>query len=80
MKVQKTRRAVLVNKYPYIVRWCRIMGSYEYYLMSQLEKAETTKAPTNATYYCDTLKKWRTTDDVTAPSTRYDLGLEPIIC
>ena len=37
--------------YPYLRAWCKMMGSYDYYLQAQLEKARKDKAPEDAIYY-----------------------------
>jgi hypothetical protein len=66
----------LRSKYPYIVRWGRMMGSYDYYIDNQCAQAEEDKAPTNAIYKRS--DGWRTTDGITNEQTRHTLGLEPL--
>jgi hypothetical protein len=36
--------------YPFVVAWCRMMGSFSYYVRDQVELAQRTKAPKDATY------------------------------
>lgn len=41
----------LDKKYPFIRKYARYMGSFDYYTESQLRRAEETNAPENA--YCE---------------------------
>lgn len=45
-KVRKKK----VPDYPYIRAWCRMMGSYDYYLQNQLHRARAEKAPFDAVF------------------------------
>jgi hypothetical protein len=64
------------KSYPWIVKWGRLMGSYQYYIDGQIEAARQSDAPDNAIYHDG--ERWQTTDDVTSPATRQRLGLEPL--
>ncbi len=48
----------LFKKYPYIVAWGQLMGSYGYYIQDQCEKAEEDKAVFTACYYNSTDNRW----------------------
>jgi hypothetical protein len=65
------------DEYPFIVAWGVRMGSREYYIREQCEKASADKAPGNAIYQ-DTGGVWHTTDEITNTTTRVALGLEPL--
>lgn len=65
------------NDYPYIRAWCKMMGSFDYWLQDQLEQARADNAPQNATYRRDD-GTWSTTDNITNPDTRTQLGLPPL--
>jgi hypothetical protein len=41
----------LYEKFPYLVTWCRMMGSFDYYTQQQLEKANRLKAPYDTIYF-----------------------------
>ena len=44
--------------YNYITRWGRLMGSYEYYITQQIEKAKKDNAPEDACYFNDFENRW----------------------
>lgn len=78
----KPRTSALMEKYPWIVKWGKHMGSFDYYVEAQLVRAEQTNAPTNATF--ENTKpggggtgQWSTVDDITNEAIRYQLGLGP---
>ena len=58
----------LEEKYPYLVAWCRMMGSYDYYLERQIEKAEQLGTPTNIIYFSG--DEFSTFDDIVSESTK----------
>lgn len=74
----KKPKVNLSAKYPWIQKWGQWMGSYQYYIDQQLELAEETNAPLNATSYNEETKHWTTTDDIKQASMRFNLGLPPI--
>ncbi len=52
-KKRKSEKQVikeLGEDYPYIVKWCRHMGSFDYYTINQLRLAKTENAPATAIY------------------------------
>lgn len=57
-------------KYPCIVEWCRVMQSFEYYVINQLFQAEKDNAPRNAIYTKDD-GKWETADGISNPAYKY---------
>ena len=57
----------LRRRYQYIVAWGRLMGSYDYYVNSQVLQAYHSNAPERAVYSNE--EGWRVIDDV-AESTR----------
>ncbi len=38
------------TKYKHLVAWCKMMGSYNYYIEDQIAKAKATNAPEDAIY------------------------------
>jgi hypothetical protein len=59
----------LLVKYKYIVAWGRYMGSMDYYILDQIELAETDKAPVDAIYRRSELAnsvtaRWQTVDGI----------------
>ena len=44
--------------YNYITRWGRLMGSYDYYITQQIEKATKENAPEDACYFNDFDNRW----------------------
>lgn len=46
--------------YNYIIAWNRMMGSYEYYIKQQIEKATKENAPEDVCYYNDFEQRWVT--------------------
>ena len=74
----------LREKYPYIVKWGQMMGSYDYYIDNQCSKADSENAPGNAIYRRNdnfgeiSNPGWETTDHITNEGTRLQLGLPPI--
>lgn len=44
--------------YNYITRWGRLMGSYDYYIAQQIEKAKKENAPEDACYFNDFENRW----------------------
>ena len=75
MKVNKN----LSEKYPFIVKWGQMMGSFPYYINNQLELAEETRAPENATFYDEGNNVWNTTDGITNESTKIQLGIDTVV-
>ena len=63
--------------YPYIVKWGFLMGSREYYVQEQCDKAASDHAPANATSQ-NSDGTWSTTDDVGNGPSRVTLGLDPL--
>jgi hypothetical protein len=55
----------LRKKYPYLVAWCRMMGSYDYYIQDQLQKAEETNAPHDCIYERDGV--WKRYSEIKNP-------------
>lgn len=41
----------LSNRFPYIIMWNRRLGSYQYYIEAQLEKADRLNAPGDTIYF-----------------------------
>ncbi len=66
----------LYDKYPWIVKWCKMMGSHQYYLEDQLKNAHADKAPATATFFSVEDNRWHTVDEVKDYATRYNLGLD----
>jgi hypothetical protein len=50
--------------YNYITAWGRMMGSYDYYILQQIEKAKQDNAPSNACYFNDFEQKWVCYSDI----------------
>lgn len=63
----------LKAKYPYIYKWGKYLGSYNYYILNEMLGAENDKAPENA--ISKTGGKWDTVDDIKNPRVRQALGL-----
>lgn len=85
MKNQTNHTNPLADKYPYIVKWCRLMGSYEYYVDQQLEWAKEFNLPKNVisierdrSVKNKFAVKYSTTDDIKGNEVRLQMGLEPI--
>jgi hypothetical protein len=57
------------NDYPYLRAWCRLMGSYKYYIEDQLDLARSGRAPQTAIYMMAN-GTWQTIEKVTNPHTR----------
>ena len=55
-------------KYLCLVRWCRSLGSYDYYIQQQLEQAVKDDAPTTAIYERDGV--WHVAEDIADPILR----------
>lgn len=58
----------LKNKYKHLVAWCKMNGSYDYYVKAQLEMAEQDGAPEDAIYLGR--DGWETFESVTDPVVR----------
>ena len=59
--------------YKYLRAWCSMMGSREYYLQEQLEKARRDKAPQDVVYSinsCWEPKGWRRFSEVSSWQTK----------
>jgi hypothetical protein len=65
------------DDYPYIRAWGRVIGWPESRIRDQVELAQSEDAPAEAVYRNED-GTWTTTDDITAPHTRWQLGLEPL--
>jgi hypothetical protein len=83
MNAEQRRIAGLRLKYPWIVKYGRMLGSYDYYIDNQVERAEATNAPVNAIHEQTAVGgertgKWATIDDVINPDARDRLGLPPL--
>jgi hypothetical protein len=52
----------LFKKYPYIVVWGQLLGSYGNYIYRECERAEKTNAPKTAIYYKD--GEWSTFSEI----------------
>jgi hypothetical protein len=50
--------------YNYITAWGRMMGSYDYYILQQIEKAKQDNAPSDACYFNDFEQKWVCYSDI----------------
>lgn len=61
--------------YDWIVKWGRLLGSYDHYIQSQCEMARDDGAPFNAIYKRSSSNSWATTSDIISESTRRELGL-----
>lgn len=59
----------LIDRYPYIYAWGRMMGSRQYYVFDQIMDAIVENAPLDAVYKKDD-GTWATFREVTNPSTR----------
>jgi hypothetical protein len=57
-------------KYPYIRAWGKYLGSYQYYINAQVERADKDRAPNNAIYYNEDKKCWATADEITDDGAR----------
>lgn len=57
------------RRWPGIVEWCKVMGSYEYYLRNELNFAEETNAPTNA--ISQSRGVWKTWDEIENQDLQY---------
>jgi hypothetical protein len=65
------------HDYPYIRAWGQLIGSPESRIRDQVELARRDGAPADAVHRNED-GTWTTTGDVTAPHTRWQLGLEPL--
>lgn len=48
----------VMQKYPYIVAWGKMMGSFRYYIINQCWKANDENAPVDSCYFSSTDNKW----------------------
>lgn len=62
MEIGDKQIAKLREKFPHIVRWSRMMQSFDYYIDNQVVEAEADNAPTDAIY--KTGDSWRTLRDL----------------
>lgn len=76
MNAEQKETARLREKYPWIVKWGRLLGSFAYYIDNQVHKAEADGAPTTAIYKRED-EGWATIDDITSPESRRSMGLPP---
>jgi hypothetical protein len=65
------------DDYPYIRAWGQLIGYPESRIREQVELAQSEGAPANAVYRNED-GSWTTTEDITAPHTRWQLGLAPL--
>jgi hypothetical protein len=65
------------DDYPYIRVWGRLLGYPESRIRDQVELARRDGAPADAVHRNED-GTWTTTGDVTAPHTRWQLGLAPL--
>ena len=56
-------------EYQFVVAWGRFLGSMNYYIQGQVDKARAEKAPERAIYRQDD-GTWATIDQVRSPLTR----------
>ena len=54
----------VMQKYPYIVAWGKMMGSFRYYIVDQCWKADDQKVREDACYWSDTDTKWKYLSDM----------------
>lgn len=50
--------------YHYVRAWGSLIGSREYFIQDEIDRANATNAPDNAIFYSLTTKSWRTVSDV----------------
>jgi len=55
------------NEYPYLYHWGKMMGSFDYYINDQIEKAKKLNAPKNTIYFTKDVPV--TFDEVKNPET-----------
>jgi hypothetical protein len=65
------------NDYPFIRKWGQLLGSHDYYIEDQIEEARLDGAPAKAIYR-DRNGVWHTTDEISKPEIRRQMGLEPL--
>lgn len=72
-----------VQEYPYIVAWGRMMGSFDYYIKMQIDRARDDKAPRTAIYKDRDTADWHTFENIKNNTTRAaveriagDMGVE----
>jgi len=51
-------------KYPCILAWGKYLGSLDYYIKNQIDRATRDNAPRNAIYYNDEKSKWITSNEI----------------
>lgn len=81
--MKNNKYSELYKKYPYLVMWCNMMGSMEYYLQAEIDKAEAANAPFDVTYFGTSNKEkpYATFRDVKSEETLwyfYSRGLKPL--
>jgi len=50
--------------HPFVSAWCKHMGSFPYYVETQLRKALKEKAPERAVFYSKAFGRWILLDEV----------------
>ncbi len=76
--ILKGNMSDLAKRFPFIVRWHRESGSYDYYIDNLLAMAEKENAPGNSIYKGD--EGWQTTDHICNLEIRKRWGLEMREC
>lgn len=66
-----------MSDYPWIRKWYRMMGLSQSYIDDHLALADQDNAPRHALYRNGN-GTWATTNDITNPTTRWELGLPPL--
>jgi hypothetical protein len=61
------------SDYKYIRAWGKFLGSYEYYIVGEQERALEDDAPFDAISYDDQNKRWRTVRDIKRPGLKAQL-------
>lgn len=69
--------AVKDRGYPWVVKWGKYLGSQDYYIQDQCDKAAEEKAPKDAIYSNDD-GTWATIQGIANQRTRSALGLDPL--
>lgn len=69
--------AVKDRGYPWIVKWGFMLGSKDYYIQEQCDKAAAANAPKDAIHE-NSDSTWATTVDIANGPSRVTLGLEPL--
>lgn len=62
--------------YRYIVLWGRLLGSFDYYIQWECNRAKADNAPMTAIYREHESDEWQVAENVTNPRARTALGLE----